>query len=176
MGLASLLSASACPASRERQAGKPSGGRAPAWVCGTSATSPWCGGNEGVPWARHRQKSWGPLWTSGSRDRASVQTNAEGPWSQSIGNARPTWDWGTPGGGGGTDGASLWHSRAGICVAEPCLPSGDAPWDLVEPCPTAAGVALTHHHDSSGASCEDAADKSSQSSLISCFRPMRCRF
>src|SRR6266436_6947464 len=44
---------------------------------------------------------------------------------------------GTPGAwGGGTDGASLWHSRAGILVAEPCLPSGDAPWDLVEPCPT----------------------------------------
>src|SRR4029450_1595238 len=78
--------------------------------------------------------------------------------------------------GGGTDREILWHCGAGVFVVDPCLPSGDSPWDVMEHCPTAACVALTHHHEASGAQCEDTADKSPESSLISCFRPMRCHF
>ena len=69
----------------------------------------------------------------------------------------------------------LWHSGAGVFVSDPCLPSGDSPGDIVEHCTTAACVALTHHHESGRAQCENAADKSPQSSLIACFRPW-CHF
>jgi hypothetical protein len=58
----------------------------------------------------------------------------------------------TPGAwGGGTERALLWDSGPGLCVPDPCLPSGDAPRDRVEHCATAVCVALTQPHASSGA-------------------------
>ena len=54
----------------------------------------------------------------------------------------------------------LWHCGPGVFVADPCLPSGDAPGNVVEHCATAACVSSTHYHESSGAQCEDAAVKS----------------
>ena len=79
-------------------------------------------------------------------------------------------------GGRGADREVLRHCGPGVFVADPCLPSGDAPGDVVEYCTTAARVSATHHDASSGAQCEDAAVKSPQGSLISRFRPLRCRF
>ena len=38
-----------------------------------------------------------------------------------------------------------------VSVADPYLPSGDSPWDVVEYCATAACVSFTPHHESSGA-------------------------
>src|SRR5262245_44690120 len=37
----------------------------------------------------------------------------------------------------------------GVFASDPCRPSGDSPWDIVEHCPIAACVTLTHHHESS---------------------------
>src|SRR5262245_47579799 len=76
--------------------------------------------------------------------------------------------------GGRTPRTLLWPCGTGVFVAEPCLPSGDAPGNIVEYCTTAARIAAPHHYESSGAPGEDAAVKSPQSSLSSRFRPMRC--
>src|SRR5215471_11407112 len=78
--------------------------------------------------------------------------------------------------GRGADREVLRHCGPGVFVADPCLPSGDAPGDVVEYCTTAVRVSATHHDEASGAQCEDTASKSPQGSLISRFRPLRCRF
>jgi hypothetical protein len=54
----------------------------------------------------------------------------------------------------------LWHSGVSVFAAEPGLPSGDSPGDVVEPSATPACVALPYHHESRRAPCENAADKS----------------
>ena len=77
---------------------------------------------------------------------------------------------------GRTNRALLWHCRDGVLVADPCVSSGHPPWQAVECGSASACIALTSDHQSGGAQCEDTTDKRSQSSLIACFRPMRCHF
>jgi len=61
-------------------------------------------------------------------------------------------------------------------AGDPGLPSGDSPWNRMEHRTTPACVALTHHHEPSGAHCENAAANNPQGSLIAHVSSTGCRF
>ena len=158
-------------------AAKPAGSLAPAWVCATSGLARGSGGKEGATSARTRRKSWCPRGTRGRRARSWGPTSAGGQGSTARGSGNQTSGGRAPGQPGrGTGRAGLWQSEPGVCVADPCRPSGEAPGDLVEPSATAAGVPLPYQHAARRAHGEEATDKSPPGSVIARFRLTRCHF